>query len=118
MSIKILYILFILLIVCSCNDNDEQIDKNCVENKQMDNWITESFKSNYSIQFPSNYEGQGMVGFEGNMFSKIRSDSLVELSYIYCSPLYCEDFSSLKTFSLNECFKFSKSLLSSSILYS
>ena len=95
MSIKILYILFILLIVCSCNDNDEQIDKNCVENKQMDNWITESFKSNYSIQFPSNYEGQGMVGFGGNMFSKIRSDSLVELSYIYCSPLYCEDFGAI-----------------------
>ena len=89
---KILYISFILLIACSCNDNDEQIDMDCVENKQMDNWITESFKSNYSIQFPSNYEGQGMVGFEGNMFSKIRSDSLVELSYMYCSPLYCEDF--------------------------
>ena len=92
---KILYILFILLIVCSCNDNDEQIDKNCVENKQIDNWITESFKSNYSIQFPSNYEGQGMVGFEGNMYSKIRSDSLVELSYMYCSPLYCEDFGAI-----------------------
>ena len=89
---KIQYISFILLIVCSCNDNEEQIDMDCVENKQMGYWIIELFKSNYTIQFPSNYEGQGMVGFEGNIFSKIRSDSLVELSYSYCSALFCEDF--------------------------
>ena len=65
---KIQYMSFILLIVCSCNDNEEQIDMDCVENKQMGYWITELFKSNYTIQFPSNYEGQGMVGFEGNIF--------------------------------------------------
>ena len=82
-----------MLIVCSCNNNDEKIEMDCAGNKQMDNWITESFKSNYSIQFPSNYIGHGMIGFEGYTFSKIRSDSLVDFRYFYCSSgFYCEDF--------------------------
>ena len=84
------YFALVLIIFYSCNDNENDLD--CIENQQIDNWITESFKLNYTIQFPTNYEGHGMVGFEGNLFSKFSQDSLIELSYMYCSPLFCEDF--------------------------
>ncbi len=59
---------------------------------QNSNWITSDYKNNYTIQFPANYSGVGKVGFEGNIFSKLRNDSSVVFSYAYCSPLFCTDF--------------------------
>ncbi len=91
---KIIYISVLLFFVYSCEEKNNEIDNEitCIESVQNDQWETESFKTNYSIQFPSNYIGQGMIGFEGNIFDKKRNDSLVEFNYYYCSPLYCEDF--------------------------
>lgn len=85
---KLLLSLAILLtIFTSC---DEEID--CIEIFETSDWTTENFKSNYTIQFPDNYEGTGMVGFEGNFFFKNRSDDKVVIRYNYCGPLFCEDF--------------------------
>ena len=35
------------------------------------------------------------LDLKGIFFSKIRSDSLVELNYSYCSALFCEDFGNI-----------------------
>ena len=67
---------------------------NCITVTQVANWITEPFKYQYTIQFPSSYEGIGMAGFEGNIFRKTRTDNQVNFSYSFCSPVYCEDFGS------------------------
>ncbi len=85
-----------LIVLCfwtACDD--EEPSPSCITLEQNANWITESFKTLYDIQFPANYEGIGMVGFEGNFFAKNRTDSLVYFSYNYCAPLYCEDFGDL-----------------------
>jgi hypothetical protein len=56
-------------------------------------WTVEPFKTNYSIQFPSYYEGTGMIGFEGNIFQKYTDDNEIRFGYQYCeSGVFCEDF--------------------------
>lgn len=72
--------------------DDEEPPSTCTVMEQNASWTTEDFKTGYDIQFPSNYEGLGMVGFEGNFFAKNRTDDLTQFSYNYCGPLYCEDF--------------------------
>lgn len=64
----------------------------CLKMSDNSNWTTEDFKLEYTIQFPSNYEGTGMVGFEGNFFSKNRIDDKVSFNYSFCGPLLCLDF--------------------------
>lgn len=84
---------FSLIALCffaACDD--EEPSPTCTTLEQNANWTAEDFKTLYDIQFPANYEGLGMVGFEGNFFAKNRTDSLIYFSYNYCAPLYCEDF--------------------------
>lgn len=76
------------MVVCK----EDRVHCQCIEMSQNQNWATENFKTNYTIQFPGDYEGFGMVGFEGNTFRKNRDDEMIVLSYSYCGPLYCDDF--------------------------
>lgn len=69
-----------------------EVDDSCVPMEQIPGWTVEPFKTNYTIQFPSDWKGTGMVGFEGNMFSKDREAPLGGVGYQFCGPLYCEDF--------------------------
>jgi hypothetical protein len=55
-------------------------------------WETESFKTEYIIQFPAGYKGPGMTGFEGNVFFKNNDDQTLLFSYHYCFGLTCFDF--------------------------
>jgi len=84
-----IFIILLSLFISGCKKADDdsigEIPKDSV-------WITESFKSNYTIQFPDSYEGIGMYGFEGNMFTKNRIDEKVLFSYQYCHSLGCENF--------------------------
>jgi hypothetical protein len=93
MKIIIISLTFLLTIMTSCNKKEEDITlNNCIELSQNPNWITEDFKTNYLIQFPNNYEGTGMVGFEGNLFNKNRTDDKLRFTYSFCTSLYCDDF--------------------------
>lgn len=90
---RIIFSLLLLITILSSCDKDEVAGKsNCIEISANEDWTTENFKTNFTIQFPKNYEGTGMVGFEGNMFNKKRIDDKVELTYAYCGPTYCTDF--------------------------
>ena len=55
-------------------------------------WPVWPFKTNYTIQMPATYQGTGLTGFEGNLFSKYNSDSTIVLSYTYCDAISCQDF--------------------------
>lgn len=88
----IFILLLVVIIVSSCNKEELKDGQVCVEVAENPVWTSEDFKANYTVQFPGNYEGSGMVGFEGNFFSKSRIDGKVSLSYNYCSPLYCPDY--------------------------
>ncbi len=81
-----------LIVFSACNKDDELLEIDVIEVEPHSIWETENFKNDYDIQFPDNYEGNGMVGFEGNLFLKNRADEAVELSYSFCDPLFCNDF--------------------------
>lgn len=88
------------LLIClsgSCNksekqNNDEETNANCFKLTSFSDWVEISFKSNYSIQVPKGFVGVGMVGFEGNMFSKNSKDNKIILNSCYCNSLFCLDF--------------------------
>jgi hypothetical protein len=90
MQKKIFVTLFVLGLI-SCR-KENLIEENCIEISQNLTWKVENFKTEYTIQIPDNYEGAGMVGFEGNVYSKKRIDDKVELSYSFCGALRCQDF--------------------------
>jgi len=91
----------LLTILTSSCDKEEVLEQSeCIEIFKNSNWTTEEFKSNYEIQFSTNYEGTGMVGFEGNIFNKSRVDKKVELTYSFCSPIYCSDFGNVLDISI------------------
>lgn len=79
-------IFFLAQFSCESEDADS-----CIEMRSQE-WQEEAFKPDFTIEFPDDYEGVGMTGFEGPIFFKNRIDSSVLLSYYYCSPLYCEAF--------------------------
>ena len=64
----------------------------CTEAELQSSFVTENFKTEYLIQFPDDYKGIGMVGFEGNIFTKYNADTTSTFYYAYCSPVWCDDF--------------------------
>lgn len=87
---KISFPVVLVMLFVSCRKQKTSAD--CINLTQNTSMTTVSFKSNYTIQFPADYEGSGMTGFEGNLFFKNKTNKTVAFSYIYCSPLHCEDF--------------------------
>ena len=64
----------------------------CTDMAQTSGWTAEPFKTGYTIQFPSSWEGRGMVSIEGNTFRKGHNEPFAELVYFYCGAVFCEDF--------------------------
>ncbi len=90
---KFIGLLGSILILCfwtACDD--DAITPTCMTMEQNTSWTAEDFKTDYTIQFPADYEGNGMVGFEGNIFSKNKTDNTITFSYFYCDGLWCADF--------------------------
>lgn len=71
---------------------DPAIRTSCNKLTPIAGWNTIDFKTNYTIQVPVNFIGQGMTGFEGYTFSKNSPDTKITLTYSYCGPLHCNDF--------------------------
>ncbi len=72
--------------------NDPVIDKDCRATATVPGWTAEPFKVNLSIQFPDGFEGPGMTGFEGPVFSKRSPDGRITVDYAYCGVLSCAPF--------------------------
>ena len=90
MNKQFCFLTLLFIFIISCKKEDTNAD--CVMLSQNPSWVTSDFKNNYIIQFPVNYLGEGKIGFEGNIFRKVRNDSSVVFNYAYCSPLFCTDF--------------------------
>ncbi|MBO0930398.1 hypothetical protein [Fibrella aquatilis] len=56
------------------------------------NWPAIKLNTAYTIKFPSGYEGEGAVGFEGLSFGKNRIDKRAAFSYSFCGPLTCNEY--------------------------
>ena len=82
----------LLTVLTSCDKDEVPEQCDCIEISENSNWTTEDFKVNFTIQFPDNYEGTGMIGFEGNVFNKNWVDDKIELTYSFCGTTYCNDF--------------------------
>lgn len=86
---------FVLLLfslsVFSCRKEDPP--EICKQLEQTDAFFTEDFKADYTIQFPVNYVGAGMVSTQqGNTFEKTNSGGEVSFSYAFCLENPCNDF--------------------------
>lgn len=82
--------LFSFLLLFSCSKNSEVEDRE-YEIGQNPLWAKEPFKRDYTIQFPDTYKG-GMVGWEGNIFSKLKQIDSTRVWYSYLTSLYANDF--------------------------
>lgn len=89
---KIISLLIIIAFSVGCKKENVIDNIVCNNMATKDSWITISFKTNYSIQVPSDFKGLGMAGFEGNTFSKFSNDTTIMLDYGYCNSLFCNDF--------------------------
>jgi hypothetical protein len=98
---RVLYlILAIALVACKKEKTEAETETEnpavgepaSVSMQQNTTWTTIPFKTNYTIQFPLNYTGVGMAGFEGNVFTKRRDDTTVVFKYTFCNGLRCNDF--------------------------
>jgi hypothetical protein len=89
MNNKLRYLLIPLLIFSCKREVDK---KDCVTLSQNPDWTTSDFKSNYTIQLPANYTGNGRVRFEGFIYDKKRDDNSIIFSYSYCFAVFCADF--------------------------
>ena len=91
---KIQYALLPIVMLTGCSKEAVLPDPASVtvNVKSQSGWKTESLNGDYSIQFPDDYEGNGMVGFEGPTFSKSRTDKHVTFSYFFCGPTVCSPY--------------------------
>lgn len=76
---------FSLLLSCQKEATDSL---SCIQLEKNNSYLTEAFKSDYSIQFPQDYEGAGLLAFESVMFNK-RSSTGVEYYYQYLCATDC-----------------------------
>lgn len=90
-QIILIFVIITLFVITACSKQD-MTEATCTESITNPEWETEDFKADYTIQFPDDYEGMGMVGFEGNFFSKNKPDNQAVFSYNFCGPLFCNDF--------------------------
>lgn len=83
---KILILSFILFLASCCKE-DKIIEPtiNCINMEANSNYITEPFKEGYTIQFPSEYIGEGLKIDLIPTFEK-KSPSDLNFSYFYSSP--------------------------------
>ncbi len=95
MKAKIISLILLTFAFAACKkDKIEPNKENIIEMVTNPNFSKENFKTDFTIQFPTNYDGIGMIGFEGNTFSKARVDDKIVLKYSFCGPTYCNDFGS------------------------
>jgi hypothetical protein len=84
---KILFIPFILFLASCCKEEKtSDTNINCINMEVNPNFTTEAFKDGYTIQFPSEYTGDGLLKDESVTFEK-RSGSDLYFSYLYSSPI-------------------------------
>lgn len=89
---SIVTVLITIILITNCKKDNSIENAACNNMTTIDSWTTISFKTNYTIQVPSGFEGIGMAGFEGNTFFKLSSDTTIILEYGYCNDLFCNDF--------------------------
>jgi hypothetical protein len=89
---NIMTILIPIILITNCKKDNSIENTACNNLTTVDSWTTINFKTNYTIQVPSGFEGLGMAGFEGNTFFEFSNDTTIILEYGYCNDLFCNDF--------------------------
>lgn len=90
---KLILISAVFCFLFSCEKTSEKIyTPGRYTLTQINDWTKINFKTDYTIQVPDGFEGIGMIGFEGNTFSKHSADNKINLDYAYCDGLSCSDF--------------------------
>lgn len=88
---RLLLAIALLPLFFSCK-KEEALISDSTELQQQADWETETFKSNYTIQFPGYYAGGYMQGFEGPSFKKTRDDARTNFTYEFTNGLHYFDF--------------------------
>ncbi len=79
-----------LCTLISCNNNN--IQPLCTTFESHLVWTPENFKTDYTIQFPSTYIGNGDDGSPSYYFNKHRNDNNVSFFWTHCSVASCQEY--------------------------
>ena len=89
---KIPIIILTIFLLTSCTKNEEVNNDNRLNLTTISGWTTIDFKTDYTIQVPTDFIGGGLQGFEGNSFYKSSADNKILLESGYSNNLFTFDF--------------------------
>ncbi len=81
-----------VLVGCHNKDVSPASSTGTLNSTSQSGWTTERLNSDYTVQFPTGYTGNGAVGFEGLTFSKTRKDGKAQFHYSFCGPTFCSEY--------------------------
>jgi hypothetical protein len=89
---KISMLILIIFLLINCRKTEEVKNNNCLSLTTITGWEKIDFKTDYTIQVPVEFKGDGLQGFEGNSFYKSSADDKIKLSSGYSNSLFTFDF--------------------------
>jgi hypothetical protein len=75
---------------CKEDKNNNSVNTDCIQMAQNPDFVTEKLNQDYTIQFPKDYKGEGLVIEEYAGFTKFSND--VKLNYSFLCPTDCIKF--------------------------
>jgi len=97
-------IIMFYILVASCNDNNN-IQPLCTSFQSHAVWASENFKTGYTIQFPSNYEGDGETLSPAHYFNKNRTDNNARFFWSHCEWASCQEYGRVPLTTLRDTIK-------------
>ena len=79
-----------ILILSSCCKDDENVLSDCIQMEQNPDFVTEELNQEYTIQFPSDYKGEGLMIDESAHFLKYSDNVMIKYSFL--CPTDCIKF--------------------------
>lgn len=86
----LLFLLFALCAIMSCSESN--VEALCTTSEQNSTWTAENFKTDYTIQFPSTYKGDGAAENSSYYFDKYRTDNDVRFFWRHCGVAFCDEY--------------------------
>lgn len=103
-------LLFALCAIMSCSESN--IEALCTAWEQNQTWTAENFKTDYTIQFPSTYKGDGASTSSNYYFNKYRKNKSVRFFWTHCGVAYCSEYGYLPLATLRDIITASSSEIS------
>jgi len=84
------HLILLLLILSSCCKEENKVHSDCIQMEQNPDFVSEELNQDYTIQFPSDYKGEGLMIDESADFLKYSDNVMVKYSFL--CPTDCIKF--------------------------